>query len=100
MGLVVLLLLDAFFIGHIRGGLAKTQFGLTDQLSYDWPILVAHIILFACLLALSAIDLEHYWVDIRFTNFVTLAGFVLHTLWTPKHSAAWPRPSDTVAVMS
>jgi len=80
MGLVVLLLLDAFFISDgVRAGLAKTQFGLTDQLAYDWPILVAHIILFACLMALSAIDLEHYWVDIRFTNFVTLAGFVLHT---------------------
>ena len=100
MAIIVLVLLDAFFIGNVRAGLSISQFGFTDQLSFDWPILVAHIILFACLLALSAIDLEHYWVDIRFTNFVTIAGLVLHTLWTPRHSAAWPRPSDAVAMMS
>ncbi len=100
MGIIVLVLLDAFFIGNVRAGFSTSQFGLTDQLSFDWPILVAHIILFACLLALSAIDLEHYWVDIRFTNFVTIAGFALHMLWTPRHSAAWPRPSDAVGVMS
>ena len=79
MGLIVLVLLDTFFIGHVREGLCTARFGLTDQLSFDWPILVAHIILFACLIALSAIDLEHYWVDIRFTNFVVLAGFALLT---------------------
>jgi prepilin signal peptidase PulO-like enzyme (type II secretory pathway) len=100
MAIIVLVLLDAFFIGNVRAGLSRSQFGFTDQLSFDWPILVAHIILFACLLALSAIDLEHYWVDIRFTNFVTIAGLVLHTLWTPRHSAVWPRPSDAVAMMS
>lgn len=100
MGVIVLVLLDAFFIGNVREGLSKSQFGFTDQLSFDWPMLVAHIILFACLLALSAIDLEHYWVDIRFTNFVTIAGFLLHMLWTPRHSAAWPRPSDTLGIMS
>lgn len=100
MAIIVLVLLDAFFIGNTRLGLSRSQFGLTDRLSFDWPILLAHIILFACLLALSAIDLEHYWVDIRFTNFVTVAGFVLHAFWTPKHSAAWPRPSDSVAVIS
>lgn len=100
MGVIVLVLLDAFFIGNVRAGLSTSRFGLTDQLSFDWPILVAHIILFACLMALSAIDLEHYWVDIRFTNFVTIAGFALHMLWTPKHSAAWPRPSDATGVVS
>lgn len=100
MGLIVLVLLDTFFIGHVREGLCTARFGLTDQLSFDWPILVAHIILFACLIALSAIDLEHYWVDIRFTNFVVLAGFALHMLWTPRHSESWPRPSDPLAIMS
>ncbi len=100
MGIIVLLVLDAFFVGHVRAGLCKPQFGLTDQLSYDWPILIAHIILFACLLALSAIDLGHYWVDIRFTNFVTIAGFAMHMLWTPRHSAAWPRPSDATGIVA
>lgn len=106
MAIVVLLLLDAFMISSVREGLRTTEFGLTDNLSYDWPILLAHVILFACLMAMSAIDLEHYWVDIRFTNFVTIAGFVLHGLWTPLHSipgttaksAGWPRPLDETAV--
>lgn len=100
MALIVLLLLDAFFIGRVREGLGDGRFGLTDSLSLDWPIFLAHVILFACLLAMSAIDLEYYWVDIRFTNFVTIAGFVLHTLWTPRHSVKWIRPGDTTAVTS
>lgn len=100
MAIIVLLLVDAFFIGSARGGLASRQFGLTDQLTFDWPMLVAHIILFACLLSMSAIDLEHYWVDIRFTNYATMAGFVLHMLWTPSHSKGWTRPMDTTALMS
>lgn len=100
MAVIVLMLVDAFLVGQVRSGLSRSEFGLTDRLAYDWPLLVAHVILFACLLAMSAIDLEHYWVDIRFTNFVTVAGFALHTLWTPRHSVDWPRPSDAVAVMS
>lgn len=100
MAIVVVLLLDAFFIGHIRLGLRDDLVGLTDQLFYDWPILLAHIILFACLLSMSAVDLEHYWVDVRFTNFATICGFVLHALWTPGYSRAWPRPWDTTATGS
>jgi len=100
MAIVVLMVLDAFLIGQARRGLSASEFGLTDRLAYDWPILVSHIILFACLLAMSAIDLEHYWVDIRFTNLVTICGFVLHVLWTPTHSLAWVRPYDATAVMS
>ncbi len=100
MAVIVLMLVDAFLVGQVRSGLSRSEFGLTDRLAYDWPILVGHIILFACLLAMSAIDLEHYWVDIRFTNFVTIAGFAVHTIWTPAHSAHWSRPSDSLAVMS
>jgi len=101
MVIVVLMLLDAFFIGESRAGLRpQNRLGMTEGLSYDWPILVAHIVLFACLMAMSAIDLEHYWVDIRFTNLATWGGFVFHTLWTPIHSTQWVRPSDTTAVVS
>lgn len=100
MALIVLMLLDAFMVGHVRDGLSRSIFGMTDRLSDDWPILTAHIILFACLLPMSAIDLEHYWVDIRFTNLATIVGFVCHTLWTPRHSAQWVRPSDTTAIVS
>lgn len=98
--IVMLLLLDAFFVEQVRLGLSRSEFGLTDQLASDWPILAAHFVMFATLLAMSAIDIEHYWVDIRFTNLVTACGFVLHTIWTPKHSAAWFRPDDSTAVMS
>jgi len=100
MALIVLALLDAFMIEHVRSGLRDTPLGLTERLAADWPILLAHIVLFACLLAMSAIDLEHYWVDIRFTNLVTLAGFAAHTIWTPKYSSTWPRPYDTTSVMA
>ncbi len=98
MALVVLMLLDAFFVGQVRWGFSESPFGLTDRLAADWPIFVAHIILFACLLSMSAIDLEHYWVDIRFTNFATLAGFAGHILWTPRHSTSWIRPYDSTAL--
>ena len=100
MALITLMLLDAFFVGQVREGLSNSRFGLTDRLSYDWPIYLAHVILFACLLAMSTIDLEHYWVDVRFTNMVTVAGFALHTVWTPRHGAEWIRPFDTTAVVS
>ncbi len=96
--LIVLMLLDAFFIGQVRTGLSSTPFGLTEHLSLDWPIFMAHVVLFACLLPMSVIDIEHYWVDIRFTNFATVAGFAFHALWTPRHSGTWSRPWDTTAV--
>ena len=99
MALIVLMLLDAFFIGQVRAGLIDSRFGLTDRLWSDWPIFLAHIILFSSLLPMSAIDLEHYWVDVRFTNFAAAAGFVLHTLWTPRHSTEWVRPCDATAVV-
>jgi prepilin signal peptidase PulO-like enzyme (type II secretory pathway) len=93
------MLLDAFFIGNVRAGLSATPFGLTEHLSLDWPIFMAHVVLFACLLPMSVIDLEHYWVDIRFTNFATLVGFVLHALWTPRHSQEWFRPWGSTGVI-
>jgi len=96
---LVLMLLDAFFIGNVRAGLSDTPFGLTEHLSLDWPIFMAHVVLFACLLPMSVIDLEHYWVDIRFTNFATLVGFVLHALWTPGHSQEWFRPWGSTGVI-
>lgn len=99
MAVIVLMLLDAFFIGATRDGLSDSPVGLTERLALDWPIFTAHVLLFACLLSMSAIDIENYWVDIRFTNLATAAGFVLHTIWTPKHSLHWLRPTDTTAVV-
>lgn len=100
MAIIVLVLLDAFMIGRIRAGFTEWSFSLTERLAADWPILLAHVVLFACLFSMSAIDLEHYWVDIRFTNLATVVGFALHAVWTPKSSAAWYRPGDTLAIAS
>lgn len=98
MALIVLMLLDAFSIGQVRAGLSGSTL-LTDRIAYDWPLLVAHIVLFACLLSMSAIDLGHYWVDVRFTNFATVVGFVGHALWTPRHSYEWTKPGDSTAIV-
>ena len=99
MAIVVLMLLDAFFIGQTRAGLSDSVVGLNDRLCYDWPIFLAHIVLFACLFSMSAIDLEHYWVDVRFTSMATIAGFLLHMIWTPGHSTEWVRPFSATAVV-
>ena len=59
MTLIVLMFVDAFLIAGVRSGLSDSPFGLTDRLSHDWPILLPHIVLFACLLPMSVIDLSH-----------------------------------------
>ena len=43
--------------------------------------------------------MEHYWVDVRFTSIATICGFVLHALWTPRHSSDWIRPDDGTAAI-
>lgn len=99
-GLVVLFLVDAFFIAHTHVGLNVDYPGMTWQLGEDWPIFIAHVLLMMALLAMSAIDMEHYWVDIRFTTMATVAGFILHAIWTPERSSHWPRPSTGLAAGS
>jgi prepilin signal peptidase PulO-like enzyme (type II secretory pathway) len=100
---VVLLLLDVFFIAQARSGLNDQALGLSWRLADDWPVFLAHVVLFACLLGMSAIDLEHYWIDTGFSTTAVAAGFVLHALWTPHYSrlfsggAGWPRPWDSTA---
>lgn len=101
VALVFLALADAFLIDPSHPGLRPTNAGATERLLTDWPILTAHLILFACLFVMSAIDLEHYWVDIRFSSFAAAAGFALHAVWTPAYSlATWPRPGTTFAAVS
>ncbi len=102
---IVLLLLDAFFVDRVRTGLCETAIGLSWRLAEDWPVFLAHVVLFACLLAMSAIDIEHYWIDTVFASVAVVAGCVLHMLWTPSHSLAgatpsggWIRPFDVTAV--
>jgi prepilin signal peptidase PulO-like enzyme (type II secretory pathway) len=106
MAVIVLLLFDTFFVDRARAGLSETAIGLSWRLAEDWPIFVAHVLLFACLLAMSAIDMEHYWIDTAFATLAVIAGFVLHAIWTPAHSVArapddpshWIRPLDATAL--
>jgi prepilin signal peptidase PulO-like enzyme (type II secretory pathway) len=93
---VVVSLFDAFFLAQSRAGL-QTFPDLAWRLSADWPVFLAHVILFVCLLGMSSIDLQFYWVDIRFTHFAALCGVLLHTIWTPYHSRDWFRPYDATA---
>ncbi len=98
MGTLTILLFDAFFIEQVREGLVQT-FDLNARVAEDWPIFLAHIILFASLLAMSATDMECYWIDIRYTYFAAAAGVILHAIWTPIHSDAWLRPAETTAAI-
>ncbi len=100
MAVVLLLLLDAFFIAHQHPAVAPGYKGITWQLQDNWPIFLAHIVLFAGLLAMSAIDIEVYWVDVRFTTVATLTGFVMHALWQPAYGAKWPGSSDRLGAVS
>jgi len=99
MAMIFVLLLDALMVCGFREGLNGSDF-LSDRIMADWPILLAHLILFTCLFAMSAIDIEHYWVDVRFTTLVTLCGFALHAIWTPTYSVKWIRPGDVLGAAS
>jgi prepilin signal peptidase PulO-like enzyme (type II secretory pathway) len=83
--------------------------GLSWRLAGDWPVYLTHVILFACLLAMSAIDIEHYWIDTLFAFVAVVAGCLLHAIWTPPYSferigglatpePGWLRPGDGTAV--
>ena len=98
-GLIVLMLVDAFCVAHARPGLIENRHGLSWQIIEDGPLVAAHLILFAALLAMSAIDMEHYWVDVRATGIATACGFVLHAVWTPRRTPDWPRPDDGTALV-
>ncbi len=97
---IFVIVVDALVVEQMRGGLSPSTL-LTERALADWPIIIAHIALFACLFAMSAIDIEHYWVDIRFTNAVTVIGFAAHVLWTPSYSVRnWVRPGDGTALVA
>ncbi len=93
MLLVFLLLFDVFFVASALDGIsAESWASVSYRFASDWQMYAAHVLLFGCLLAMSVIDMEHYWLDIRFTHFAALCGFVLHGTWTPARSPDWPRP--------
>lgn len=52
-----------------------------------WPMIVGLLCLFYCLLALSAMDLKEYYVDIRLTWLALLVGLICHAI---SPAAVWP----------
>jgi len=76
--LVFLVTYDAFFV-------ARQRMGISD-LHTDWPIFIAHCLLWAGMIALAVMDLEAYVVDIRVTWIISAIGLIGHALWTPPGS--------------
>ena len=95
--LAFLILFDTFFVAVVLDGTMGDAWTVSYRFASDWPIYAAHVLLFACLLAMSAIDMEHYWLDIRFTHFAALCGFALHAVWTPIRQPPWPRPGAALS---
>ncbi len=59
-------LYDAFYKAGING--------LFGNLQTDWPLFLAHLVLIAVLVVISALDLEYYLIDVRITYFAILVG--------------------------
>ena len=92
--LVFVLVVDTFVVAQAREGVGDE--GVGSVLS-DWPVIIAHLILVASLLVISAIDIEEYMVDLRITWLLIGVGCVVHVLWTPTTSKAWWQPWPATA---
>lgn len=90
--LLFLMTYDTFFVARMR-------LGIGDPLD-DWPMLIAHWLLWSGMIALAVMDLEAYVVDINLTWVVSGVGIVGHLLWTPASSAAWNRPGPEAAALA
>lgn len=60
--------------------LTGTQSGIVSPAG-DWPMAVAYMVLFAGLLAMSAMDIEFYIIDIRVAVTLVLVGIASHGVW-------------------
>lgn len=63
---------DALFAARMLPGI--------EACSLDWPIAVAYLVLFAGLLATSAMDIESYTIDIRLSLFTMVIGVLAHAI--------------------
>ncbi len=64
---------DALFIARVMPGVGV--------LKSDWPVALAVLMLFAVLLAISAMDIEYYCIDIRICYAAMFVGVVCHGIW-------------------
>lgn len=83
-------LFDALFLSRLRAGIGPV--------ADDWPIGVACAVLVWGLIAASAIDIEHYSIDLRITWLVVGVGVAMHTLWASGERQFYPRPWDGTAL--
>jgi len=83
-------LFDALFVSRVREGIGPV--------GDDWPIGLACAVLVWGLIAASAIDIEHYSIDLRITWLVVGVGVVMHTLWASGERQFYPRPWDSTAL--
>lgn len=58
----------------------------------DWGILIAWLSLFACLLAVSAMDVESYMIDVRVLNLAIFLGIVGLAVWWAMRGEAFAGP--------
>jgi prepilin signal peptidase PulO-like enzyme (type II secretory pathway) len=73
-----MLIADAFYVGSVRPDLQSPfAFGVTGQVAATWPVLVGHLVMVAALLAVAAMDLEEYYVDVRLTWLIVIVGLGL-----------------------
>ena len=73
-----MLVVDAFYVGAVRPDLQSPEaFGITGQVAASWPLLVGHLVMVACLLAVAVMDLEEYYVDVRLTWFIAGVGLAV-----------------------
>jgi len=70
-----MLIVDAFYVGAVRPDMqSPAAFGITGQVAASWPLLVGHLVMVAALLAIAAMDLEEYYVDVRLTWLIAVVG--------------------------
>lgn len=95
--LLFLMAYDMFFVARMRVGVGEAG---NESILVDWPMLIAHWVLWSGMIVLAIMDLEAYMVDIKVTWVVSAVGLIGHMLWTPASSAGWIRPGPEGAVMA
>lgn len=80
---------DVFLVARWRDGLW--------QWPGDAPIVLAHGLLWAGLLATSVMDIEAYYLDIRVTWVIAGVGVTANAIWTPTLRVDWIRPGPASA---
>lgn len=71
--LIFVIVWDVLFVARLAPGV--------DGPLVDWGILFVWLALFACLLAISAMDIESYMIDVRVLNLSMALGVIGHGLW-------------------